>query len=115
ATAGMILRPPDAPIARAPIRGETATVGHMLLSGRAPGRIELGRPGTGSNHIMPLLSRMPVAGDSTNEPKRDSRVWVHAATLPSRSTTEKWLVQLGRVSVPAASLLAAPMFCNRSR
>ena len=110
ATDGMILRPPDAPTASAPIRGDSATVGHMLLSGRAPGRIEFGLPGTGSNHIMPLFIRMPVEGDSTNEPKRDSSVWVQATTLPSLSATQKWLVQLGRVS-----LSLAPMFLSRSR
>src|SRR5688572_31744484 len=111
----MILRPPDAPTASAPIFGDSATVGHMLLSGRAPGRIEFGLPGTGSNHIMPLFIRMPVEGDSTNEPKRDRRVWVQATTLPSLSATQKWLVQLGRVSLSAASLFVAPMFLSRSR
>src|SRR5581483_7211564 len=98
ATAGMILRPPEAPRPTAPRRSERATVGHMLLSGFAPPRIEFALPGTGSNHMTPLYMTMPVEGDITKEPKRDSKVWVQATTLPSLSTTLKWLVQVSRGS-----------------
>ena len=57
--------------------------------------MEFGRPGRGSNHITPLFMSTPVAGNMTREPKSESRVWVRATRLPSRSTTLKWVVQAG--------------------
>ena len=41
-----------------------------------PGAIEFGRPGRGSNHMMPLLIRMPVCGETTLLPNSESSVWV---------------------------------------
>ena len=66
-----------------------ATTGHMLDSGRLPGAIELGRPGRGSNHMTPLLSRMPVDGDTILLPNGDSRVWVRLTMVPARSTAHR--------------------------
>src|SRR5262249_8254725 len=54
-----------------------------------------GPAGRGSNHRMPLFMRMPVSGSTTLEPKRESSVCVSAAMLPWRSTTLRWVVQLG--------------------
>ena len=72
----------------------------MLASGRLPGAIAFGRPGRGSNHIMPLFIRMPVDGSVTLAPKRDNRLLVSAAMLPSASITLTCEVQLSLV-VPA--------------
>ena len=46
----------------------------MLTSARLPGPIEFGLPGSGSNQIMPLLSRIPVPLTTTREPKSDTAV-----------------------------------------
>jgi hypothetical protein len=107
ATAGMMRRPPEAPSATRPPSASRAITGHMLQSGRWPGARVLGRPGRGSNHMMPLFIMMPDRGSSSLEPKRDSRVWVSATMLPSRSTTlrcevqEALTVAAGSPSVPA--------------
>ena len=45
--------------------------------------------------MMPLFMVMPVCGVTNREPKVDSSVCVTAAMLPSRSTTEKCVVQAG--------------------
>ena len=99
-SAGTIWRPPAAPIANAGTPSRVATTGHMLASGRLPGAIAFGRPGRGSNHIMPLFIRMPVDGSVTLAPKRDNRLLVSAAMLPSASITLTCEVQLSLV-VPA--------------
>ncbi len=67
----------------------------MLASGRLPGAIEFGRPGRGSNHMMPLLSRIPVCGDTILLPNSESSVWVRLTIVPARSTTVRWVVQPG--------------------
>ena len=79
----------------------------MLASGLLPGAIELTRPGTGSNHIMPLFMGMPVSGSTTLEPKRESSVLVSATMLPSRSTTERCVVLV-------SAGMACPIVSNRS-
>ncbi len=94
-TAGMILRPPEAPSANQGTPSRVAITGHMLASGRLPGASEFGRPGRGSNHMMPLLSRMPVGGETILLPNTDSRVWVRLTMVPARSTTARWVVQAG--------------------
>src|SRR5688572_30127417 len=91
-TAGKILRPPDAPIANHDPPLRVAMMGHMLVRGRFPGAIQLGDPGRGSNHIMPLFIRMPEEGSTTLEPNTDSRVCVSATMLPCRSTTFRCVV-----------------------
>ena len=73
-----------------------------------PGAMEFGPPGRGSNHMMPLFSRIPVPGSITLAPKGERRVWVSATTVPSRSATPRWLVQDARL----ASLLS-PMARSR--
>src|SRR3546814_1995566 len=65
-------------------------------------------PGSGSNHMIPLLSSMPVEGDTTCDPNADNRVCVTAHWLPWRSTTLKCVVQAG---VRGSSL--SPMFDRR--
>ena len=45
--------------------------------------------------MMPLFMVTPVCGSTYFEPNVDSRVCVTAAMLPSRSTTEKCVVQAG--------------------
>ena len=88
-------RPPEAPRAVTGPAGSATIVGHILHKGCLPGAIELGRPGSGSNHMMPLFIRIPVSGNSKRDPKTDSSVWVSATTLPSRSVTFRWVVQAG--------------------
>jgi hypothetical protein len=87
ATAGKMRRPPEAPSASHGASARRTTTGHILASGRRPGAMELGRPGRGSNHMMPLFIMMPVEGSSILAPKRDNRVWVSETIMPSRSTT----------------------------
>src|SRR3546814_20509085 len=69
--------------------------GQTFIRQRLPGPSELAFPGSGSNHMTPLFSSRPVDGDTTRDPKDDSRVWVTAIMLPSPSTTEKWVVEAG--------------------
>ena len=64
----------------------------MLFSGSLPGAIELTWPGTGSNHIMPLLRITPVRPATTPEPKPDISVLVSDTALPSPSITHRWVV-----------------------
>jgi hypothetical protein len=78
----------------------------MLESGRLPGAIAFGTPGRGSNHMMPLFMSSPVSGRMTREPNSDSRVCVSATMLPSPSTTQKCVVQLG--------VSRSPMVASRS-
>ena len=70
----------------------------------------MGRPGTGSNHMIPLFIVNPVEGDTTRDPKIDSSVCVCATMLPCRSTTEKCVVQPACVSFSPVS----PMVASRS-
>ena len=51
-----------------------ATQIHMFDKGRLPGAIEFGRPGTGSNHSMPLFIITPDVGSTTLLPNTDSSV-----------------------------------------
>ena len=89
-------RPPEAPSPNLAPSERATIVGHMLLKGRLPGAIEFGRPGRGSNHMMPLFHRMPVEGSMTLEPKIESNVCVSATTtLPCASATLKCVVQEG--------------------
>src|SRR3546814_13003861 len=80
------LRTPPSSFAISPMKGQT------FIRQRLPGPSELAFPGSGSNHMTPLFSSRPVDGDTTRDPKDDSRVWVTAIMLPSPSTTEKWVV-----------------------
>ena len=64
----------------------------MLLSGSLRGAIELTWPGTGSNHIMPLLRTTPVPAATTPEPKPDISVLVSETALPAPSITHRWVV-----------------------
>src|SRR3546814_21174330 len=80
ATAGMILRPPEAPSAKrrtppssfaiSPMKGQT------FIRQRLPGPSELAFPGSGSNHMTPLFSSRPVDGDNQRPPKDERRDWV---------------------------------------
>lgn len=65
---------------------------------RLPGPSELGLPGTGSNHMMPLFSSTPVAGDTTRAPKIESSVCVTEQMLPCLSTTLKCVVLPGALT-----------------
>ncbi len=69
-----IFRPPDAPIAQRRPAGSAAATGQTFISARLPGPIELTRPGTGSNHMTPLLNSTPVDPDITRDPKADNKV-----------------------------------------
>ena len=82
-----------------------------------PPASEFGVPGVGSNHMMPLFMVMPVLPDTKREPNDDSSVCVTAAMLPSRSTTEKCVVQAGAsASAPSERLPSwSPMSFSRSR
>ena len=79
-----------------------------MVRQRLSGASELGLPGSGSNHITPLLSNIPVDGDTTREPKIDSRVWVTEQMLPRASITQKCVVQPG-----ACGDSWSPMSCKR--
>ena len=85
-TAGNILRPPQAPTANRKPSSRSTIVGHMFESGRTPGVIEFGQPGTGSHHMIPLFIVTPVRGITTFEPNADMTVCVHVTILPSPST-----------------------------
>ena len=88
--------PPEAPTAiRTPSRFITRA-GVMLLSGSLPGAMELMRPGTGSNHIMPLFMITPVPLGMMPEPKPDIIVFVMETALPSPSVTTRWVVPCPR-------------------
>ena len=56
--------------------------------------MELMRPGTGSNHIMPLFIMTPVPLGMMPEPKPDIMVLVRETALPSPSVTQRWVVPL---------------------
>ena len=76
----------------------------MLESGVLPPATELGRPGSGSNHIMPLLSSTPVPGTVTRLPHSDSSVWVQETAMPSRSMTLRWVVEPSAIWPGCAAL-----------
>ena len=77
----------------------------MLESGRFAGAIEFGRPGRGSNHMMPLFISTPVSGSSTLLPKTDSRVCVSDTKLPSASTTLRCVVSTGRDGIGTSPIV----------
>src|SRR3546814_2116000 len=80
--AGRILRPPEAPSAkRRPCA--SPTTGQIFIKQRRAGATELVLPGSGSNHMMPLLSSMPVDGDTTCDPNADNRSEEHTSELQS--------------------------------
>ena len=109
-TAPMILRPPEAPSAKRRPSPSSPMTGQKLPRQRLPGPSEFGLPGSGSNHMMPLLSSRPVDGDTTREPKIDSSVCVTEHMLPWRSTMLKCVVQDGACAasaMPAASPMPA--------
>src|SRR5680860_1541179 len=64
----------------------------MFARGRLRPATEFGRPGSGSNHIMPLLSSTPVPGATTRLPHAVSNVWVIATTLPALSAVLRCVV-----------------------
>ena len=64
----------------------------MLTSPRLPGPTEFAFPGSGSNQIMPLLSRMPVPGTTTREPHSDTAVFVSDTMLRCLSMTDRCVV-----------------------
>src|ERR1700730_18192564 len=108
----MIRRPPGAPIVRSGLPSGTTSVGVGAHSVRLRGLIEFTRPGSGSNQVMPLFSRMPVPLATTADPNNSPSVDVHATMLRSASTTFTCVVQpsppalllaLGRPLVPAAA------------
>ena len=102
-----MVRPPAAPRASQGRPSRCRINGHILAKGLAPAAIELGWPGRGSNHIMPLFIRKPPLGITTLAPKRDSRVLVSETMDPEASTTLICEVQ------PASAVAACPMVVNR--
>ena len=64
----------------------------MLLRGYLPGMMEFTRPGTGSNHIMPLFMTTPVPFGTMPEPKPAIRVLVMDTALPSASMAQRCVV-----------------------
>ena len=77
----------------------------MLESGVLPPATEFGRPGSGSNHIMPLLSSTPVPGVVTRLPQSERRVCVQETAMPSRSITLRCVVEPSAIW-PVATALA---------
>ena len=69
------------------LRMRVTMAGDMLESGFLPPSIELGRPGSGSNHIMPLFMMTPSSGIVTRLPQRLSRVCVNDTATPFLSIT----------------------------
>ena len=94
-----------------------ATMGHTFIRQRFDGATEFGRPGSGSNHMMPLFISNPVEGETTDEPKADSSVWVIEIMLPCRSTMAKCVVQDGAfgASIPASATAVSPALASRLR
>ena len=64
----------------------------MLFRGYLPGMIELTRPGTGSNHIIPLFITTPVPFGTNPEPKPAMSVLVSDTALPSASIAQRCVV-----------------------
>ena len=57
-------RPPEAPTPNHGRPSRIATTGHILVKARLLGAIEFGRPGRGSNHMIPLFIRIPLPGST---------------------------------------------------
>jgi hypothetical protein len=92
-TADTIFRPPGAPTARYGAPSRSARNGVMFTSGRLPASMEFGRPGSGSNQIIPFESKSPVSGTTTFEPNRLTAVWVSDTRVLSPSTAHTCVVQ----------------------
>src|SRR5262245_32351826 len=91
--------------------------GQKLPRQRLPPASELGLPGSGSNHMMPLFMSRPVEGDTTHEPKIDKSVCVTEHMLPCASTMLKCVVQEGACAasaMPAASPNPSPIPAKRA-
>ena len=85
-----------------------------ILPGKSPcgrtnvrlrGWMELTRPGSGSNQVMPLFSKMPVVFATTPEPNNSPRVDVNDTMFRWASTTLMWVVH---PSPPAPPPVRAP-------
>ncbi len=98
----MILRPPEAPTAKPP-RSLIPMAGQVFASARLPDAIELGCPGSGLNHIIPLFIRIPDSGSTYLLPKIESSVCVSETMLPSLSITQRCVVQEGPPRPPSTS------------
>ena len=71
----MMRRPPLAPSEAQGRPSRERITGAMFESGVLPPATEFGRPGSGSNHIMPLLRSTPVPGVVTRLPhEREERL-----------------------------------------
>ncbi len=81
---------PGVPMTRTGVPFRRTTVGAMLLAGRRPGPMAFGPPAAPSKSARWLLSRTPVPGTTTPEPKKLLMLWVRATTLPFSSATERW-------------------------
>src|SRR5690242_17039258 len=98
-TVVMIVAPPGLPTVSHGRPRRRTIVGAMLERGRLPpcGRLGSGEPsagGAGSKSVSSLLSRKPYPGTAIPLPAICSIVLVKATTLPSRSTTVRWLVEV---------------------
>src|SRR4051794_41770079 len=97
----MIVAPPAPPTARIGVPWSTTIVGLIDERGRLPGPGSFAVPGP-EKSVSSLLSRKPVPGATTAEPKVCSIVQVSATALPALSTTERLVVEpFGLASVPA--------------
>ncbi|GIT25549.1 MAG: hypothetical protein CM1200mP41_15930 [Gammaproteobacteria bacterium] len=54
----------------------------MFERGLFPLPNEFGGPGRGSNHMIPLFINMPVSGNTTLDPKMESKVWSRPQHYP---------------------------------
>src|SRR2546423_14033786 len=80
----------------------------MLTIPRFPGATEFAFPGSGSNQIIPLLSRIPVPGTTTRDPNKETAVLVSDTMFRSLSTTEICVVQSSGRPLPAAAAGRGP-------
>src|SRR3954468_19454089 len=98
----MIVARPAPPTARIGVPSWTTIVGLIDERGRLPGPGSLAVPGPEKSGSS-LLSRNPVPGATTADPKVCSIVQVSATALPAASITDRLVVEpRGLVSSPGA-------------
>src|SRR5213596_2663910 len=90
------------------------SVGTMLTSPRLPPAMEFALPGSGSNQIIPLLSRMPVPFTTTRDPQSETAVLVSETMLRCRSMAPTWVVQ-SSVRPAGAAAPGADLVRGRAR
>ena len=84
--------------------GASTSAGVMLLRARLPGWMEFTRPGTGSNHIIPLFITISVPEGTNPDRKLAIKVLVSQIALPSASIAQMCVVPASNVGALPDSL-----------